>query len=94
MSTHTHNLSTTPTRRHEAAGSCRARTSDRLPGVEWVAAALLVVLLTALVEIDRRELRQSAPSTQQAPQNEYHMPDGFGVNSSHGGEHDPAKPAS
>lgn len=64
---------------------------DRLPGIEWVVVSILVVCLTALAEINRREdaaRLARLQQTQVSNQNEYQAPDGFGPLLSHGGDHE------
>jgi hypothetical protein len=68
-----------------------APSRDRLPGIEWVVVSIIVICLTALYGINRREDAARLARHQQTQvqsQNEYQAPDGFGPLLSHGGEHE------
>jgi len=63
---------------------------DRLPGIEWVFVSIVVICLTALHQVNRREEAARfarMQHLQQPEQNQHTVPNGFGPLTSHGGEH-------
>lgn len=101
MNTGSHITTTQNARRHEAAGRSTApiphhENDDfppilRFPGIEWVLISIIVICLTALHQVNRREDAANFTRTQHMQQpnkNEQTVPDGFGPLTSHGGEHE------
>jgi hypothetical protein len=61
------------------------------PGVEWVAAGIIVICLTALHALNLREDAERSTPTQLmqvSTQQTHTEPDGFGPLTSHGGDHE------